>query len=91
MEEPRPELKHQPKALAWPVDTRNFVVKFVCPTCGGVWTRLRDVEGKPCDPSRKRARYAEAAQLRQLVNTQGAVGEAAVNILPAREGCQQAE
>ena len=81
VEEPRPELTHQPKALAWPVDTRNFVVKFVCPTCGGVWTRLRDVEGKPCDPSRKRARYAEAAQLRQLANTQGAVGEAAVNIL----------
>ena len=72
---------HQLKALAWPLDTKHFTVKFVCATCGGIWKRLREAEGKPCVPARTRVRYSEASQLRQLVGTPGVVGQTAAHAL----------
>ena len=77
----QPYQQHQPKAMAWPLDAKTWEARFVCPRCSGVWKRLRDVEGKQCMPERKRARYAEAAQLSKLSEVGGAVGEAATNIL----------
>ena len=80
-QQPRQGDAHQLKALAWPLDTKHFTVKFACTKCGGIWKRLREAEGKPCVPARTRVRYSEASQLRQLVGTPGVVGQTAAHAL----------
>ena len=80
-QQPQQEDVHQLKALAWPLDAKHFTVRFVCTTCGAIWKRFREAEGKPCVPARTRVRYSEAAQLRKLVGAPGVVGQTAAHVL----------
>ena len=76
-EDDRPLQEHRLRALAWPVSTKDFIVKFVCAACGGIWTKLGEAEGRTCNPATTRVRYREAANLRQLAGHPGVVGETA--------------
>ena len=76
-EDDRALQEHRLRALAWPVSTKDFIVKFVCAACGGIWTKLGEAEGRTCNPATTRVRYREAANLRQLAGHPGVVGETA--------------
>ena len=64
-------------ALAWPVTSCDFTVKYVCSARGGLWTRQGDTEGKTCTPAVTGVRYREEANLRQLAGHPGVGGETA--------------
>ncbi|CAE7514892.1 unnamed protein product [Symbiodinium sp. CCMP2592] len=76
-----PVAKHALCAVAWPLVGGRFEVRFVCKTCGGSWTRQRDVEGKDCKPSKRRAIRAKVAELKGIQKDGGIAGDAATTVL----------
>ena len=47
------------------------MVRFVCSGCSGVWKRLRDAEGKQCQPAKRRAIHGKVKELSTVIDEGG--------------------
>ncbi|CAE7618135.1 unnamed protein product [Symbiodinium sp. CCMP2592] len=73
--------EHDLTATAWSLGGHDFVVRFVCSGCGGVWKRLRDAEGKQCQPAKRRAILGKVKELNAVIDEGGTPAKAAKLIL----------